>query len=216
MGPVTAQEHPLVAAARELERRDAELAARIDELTQLESELAGLRRDMEHADSRRLELPVVRDRLVDELREATLEVARRQAAVREAEVAVARGEDRESAERTVATAETALADAEARVTRLGAEKASVEREAEAIDTESAQLAARAQELGAGIRVEVGDDFEHWAARARAALFAERTHAEGERRRLQEEAAELAAAVTGGAIVGDVPRVRQAVEATLAG
>ena len=213
---MTAQEHPLVAAARELERRDSELAGRVDELTRLEAEIAELRAGLERVELRRLELPVERERLGQELREAQLEVARRHTAVCGAQSRVGTPDDREAAGRALATAETALSDAKARVARLGAEKERVEREAETIEAESARLVERAQELEARVGVDAGDDLEQWAARARATVFAERTHEEGDRQRVQQEAAELAAAVTGSAIVGDVPRVRQAVEAALAG
>ena len=179
--------HPLLAAVRELEQRDGELAARIEELTQLEAEIAELRAEAERVVRARDELPARRDRATQELREAQLEVARRH---------------------------TALEDAKARAARVRSERERLEQEAAAAEAAAARLLECARVTAERTGGVVADDVEQWAARARAAVFAERTHAEGERQRVQAEATELGASVTGDAFVGDVPRVRSAVEAAL--
>ena len=97
---------------------------------------------------------------------------------------------------------------------MQAEADRLEQEAAAAEAETAALVERARELSERVGVPFGDDVEQWAARARAAVFAQRTHAEGERQRIQTEASELASAVTGEPLVGDVSRVRRAVEAAL--
>ena len=204
--------HPLLAAARELERRDGELAARIHELTQLEAEIAELRTDVERVTRFRAELPSLRERAEDEVRRAWKDVAVRHTERCTRETAVATAKDGKAAERELATAESAYADAKSRLERVREEKERIERRAVAAAADAACALERARELSKRAGGEVGDGVEQWAARARAAVFAERTHAEGERQRVQIEASELASAVTGEPLVGDVPRVRAAVEA----
>jgi chromosome segregation ATPase len=211
---VRPDEHPLLAVASELERRDAELAAQIDDLTQLEAEIAELRAVAERVAQFRAELPSLHERAEDEVRRALREIAVRHTAVCAAKTAVATAKDRTAEERALATAETAYGDAKSRLERVREEKEKIDRRAVAAETEATQALELARKLASRVGGEVADDIEQWAARARAAVFAERTHAEAERQRIQQEASELAAAVTGEAIVGDVPRVRRAVEAGL--
>ena len=213
-GQVKTPVHPLLAAVRELERRDAELATQIEEQTQLEAEIAELRAEAERVSRVRAELPARRERAAQELREAQLDVGRRHTSLCTAEAQVRNATDTVAAERAAATAQTALEDAKARAARVRAEKERVEQDAADAETRAARVAERARAIAERTGGEVGDDVEHWAARARAAVFAERTHAEGERQRVQTEASELAASVTGEALVGDVPRARSAVEAGL--
>jgi len=211
---VSAPAHPLLAALRELERRDAELAARIEEVTQLEAEIAELRADAERFANVRTELPTRRERATQELREAQLEVARRHTESCAAEAQVRDATDVEAAERTAATAQTALDDAKARVAHVSGERERIGQDAAEAEAQAMRIVERARSIAERTGGDVGDEVEQWAARARAAVFAERTHAEGERQRVQEEATELAASVTGEALVGDVPRARSAVEAAL--
>ena len=215
MGGVSAEEHPLVAAIRELEQRDAELAARIDELTHLEAEIASLRAEAERVQAFAAALPSLRERAASDVREAQAELARRIGIVCGAEVQLGSADDRAAAERTLATAETARADAEARLARVKAEAERIEHETAAVDQNAASLADRAGTLARRVDGDLADGIEQWAARARAAVFAQRTHAEGERLQLQTEASELASSVTGEPVVGDVALARRASERALA-
>ena len=211
----------LLDAIRELETRDAVLAAEIDELVQLEREIAHLR-DRAAAVRRFVaESPARRPRAETELADAEAALSRRADAVRTAEDALARTKNddaRVAAERAVATAHESLETAEAHVARARAELDALARETAATEQEAAALAERARALGrrVGIDPDAGaDTIEPWGAAARAAVFAQRTHAETERQRLIAEAAELGSAVTGESLAGaGVGAVRARVEAAL--
>ena len=182
------------------------------ELTRLEAEIARLRADLERVSRIRAELPALRRRAEDEVRAAAKEVhfgTPSSAPWRHA------SRTRRIARQPSAleTARIACRHAKARLERVRAERAQVERDAALAEAEAERLPERAQELSKRVEIELGEDVEQWAARARAAVFAGRTHAEGERLRIQEEASELAAGVTGEPIVG-VSRARRAVEAAV--
>jgi hypothetical protein len=94
--------------------------------------------------------------------------------------------------------------------------AALEREAEANEAGAARLEKQSRELGGrlGELPEPGlERLEPWGARARASVFAQRTHAEAERQRVIEEATELGSAATGESLAGSgVGAVRARVEA----
>jgi chromosome segregation ATPase len=211
----------LLDAIRELEARDAVLAAEIDDLLQLEHEIADVR-ERAAAEQRFLaELPERRARADAELADAEAAVAHRTDAVRASEEELARTQNDEAhaaAERALATARESLATAEAHVARVGADLEGLTRAAEAMKKETAELDQRVLALGArvGEEPEPGlEGIEPWGAAARAAVFARRTHAEAERDRLIDEAAEVGSAVTGESLAGaGVGAIRARVEAAL--
>ena len=211
----------LLDAIRELEARDAVLAAEIDELVRVEREIADARERAAAVQRFFTEMPARRASVEAELSEAEAVVSRRAGAVRAAEEEVTRAKNddaRVAAERALATARASLETAEAHVARLRDDLAALTREAAATEQEGADLERRARELGArvGEEPEAGlDGIEPWGAAARAKVFAERTHAEAERQRVIAEAAELGSAVTGESLAGaGVGAVRARVEATL--
>jgi hypothetical protein len=209
----------LVDALRELEQRDVSLAAEIAELSSLEAEIAELRADAERRSLFLEQLPALRERAAAESREAEEEVTRRSGAVRAAEEALARSkrdDARVQAQRTLATTQTASVDAEARLARARKENERLEAEAKHGERDVPALEARAAELAqrAGGALEPGlDGVEHWGARARAAVFARRTHAESERASVLQDAAQIASSALGEPVVsGSVGAVRRRVEA----
>jgi DNA repair exonuclease SbcCD ATPase subunit len=208
--------HPLVETARELERRDAELAAQIAGLVELEQAIAALRVDAERFARFREELPGLRERASTDLRAAEEEVARRETTLADARAALARAKDEHhvEAERVVVTAATALLDAESRAARAVAEIRRLEQEADAAERRTVEIEQQARELASRAGVAFEGDVERWGGEARAAVFGRRTHAESERQRLQEEASELGSSVTGEPLVGDVALVRRRVESAL--
>lgn len=209
---MSAPEHPLLAALRDLERRDAELRGRIEELTQLEADIAELRTFDARVSRFRRELPAARESAAADVRAAETELQARENVLRSSEAELAGASDPDAAARARATAATVHADAEKRLRRVRGDAERLDREAASTEAEAERVAERARSLARGIGVELRGELEPWAARARAKVFAERTHAEGERQRIQTEASELAAAVTGEPLVGDVRRIREAVEA----
>jgi DNA repair exonuclease SbcCD ATPase subunit len=211
----------LLDAIRELEARDAVLAAEIDELVALERDIADLRERA--ADVQRFlgELPERRARAEAELADAEASVAHRLEAARAAEEEPERAKNddaRAAAERALATARESLATAEAHVARVREDLDGLARSADAMEAEGRELEDRALALGArlGEEPEPGlTGIEPWGAAARAAVFAQRTHAEAERERGIDEATELGSAVTGESLAGaGVGAVRARVEAAL--
>jgi chromosome segregation protein len=211
----------LLDAIRELEARDTVLAAEIDELVQLERDIADVRERTAALQRFLAELPEQRARAEAELADAEAAVAHRLEAVRVAEEEPARAKNddaRDAAERALATARESLATAEAHVARVRGDLDGLMGSAEAMEREAANLEKRALAVGA----RVGDEpepglagIEPWGAAARAAVFAQRTHAEAERERGIDEAAELGSAVTGESLAGaGVGAVRARVEAAL--
>lgn len=214
-GPVTRHLETL----RQLEEQDRALAAEISELIALEETVAELRAEAERIALNSSTLPVLRERAALEARVIEAEIVRRNDAVRAAEemLATAKDEDaREYAERAVATARTALADAEARLARGREDAERLEADAQRAVLEIPRLETRAGELARSVDVEPEpglDGIERWGARARAAIFAKRTHAEGERAQVLHEAAEIGSSALGEPMFsGSVSAVRSRVEA----
>jgi DNA repair exonuclease SbcCD ATPase subunit len=209
----------LLAEVRDLERRDADLALKIEDLIALEHDIANLRSAAGAITIFSDALPEARLRALEEIRRAEEEAKRRAEAVRtaDAELAAAKGDDaRASAERAVATAETSRRTAESRLAHARDELATLEREAAANQTDSASIEARARALAerVGDTPEPGlDGVERWGSRARAKVFAERTHAESERQQLITQANELGSAALGEPLLSSsVSEVRRQVEA----
>lgn len=211
----------LLDAIRELEARDTVLAAEIDELVKLEREIAELRERA--ADVQRFlgEVPQRRARAEAELADAEAAVAHRLESVRAAEEEPSRAKNddaRAVAERAVATARESLATAEAHVARVHEDIEGLTRAADAMEAEARELEDRALAVGARVGEEPEPGLagiEPWGAAARAKVFAQRTHAEAERERGIDEAAELGSAVTGESLAGaGVGAVRARVEAAL--
>jgi chromosome segregation ATPase len=211
----------LLDAIRELEARDAVLAAEIDDLLQLEQEIADVRERAAAVQRFVAELPERRARSEAELADAEASVAHRADAVRaaEAELSSAKNDEaRAAAERALATARESLATAEAHVARVGEDLEALTRAAEAMEREAAELEQQVRALAerVGEAPERGPaGIEPWGAAARAAVFARRTHAEAERDRVIDEAAEVGSAVTGESLAGaGVGAIRARVEAAL--
>jgi chromosome segregation protein len=211
----------LLDAIRELEARDTVLAAEIDELVELEREIADLRERAAAVQRFHAEFPERRARAEAELAEAEAAVAHRLEAVHAAEEEPARAKSddaRAAAERALATARESLATAEAHVARVREDLDGLTRAADAMEAEGRELQDRALAVGArvGEEPEPGlGGIEPWGAAARAAVFAQRTHAEAERERGIDEATELGSAVTGESLAGaGVRAVRARVEAAL--
>jgi chromosome segregation protein len=211
----------LLDAIRELEARDTVLAAEIDELVKLEREIAELRERA--ADVQRFldELPERRARAEAELSDAEAAVAHRLESVRAAEEEPGRAKNddaRAVAERALATARESLATAEAHVARVREDIDGLTRAADAMEAEARELQDHALSVGARVGEEPEPGLagiEPWGAAARARVFAQRTHAEAERDRGIDEAAELGSVVTGESLAGaGVGAVRARVEAAL--
>jgi DNA repair exonuclease SbcCD ATPase subunit len=211
----------LLDAIRELEARDTVLAAEIDELVELERHIADLRERAAAVQRFHAELPEQRARAEAELADAEAAVAHRLEAVRAAEEEPARAKNddaRAAAELALATARESLATAQAHVSRVGEDLDGLTRAADAMEAEGRELEDRALAVGARVGGEPEPGLagiEPWGAAARAAVFAKRTHAEAERERGIDEAAELGSAVTGESLAGaGVGAVRARVEAAL--
>ncbi len=207
----------LVAHARELERRDSDVAARIETASGLLRQVDGLRARavrvrtalgaipgevarVEHAmrDARGRE-EMARGELIDA--ESRLEKVRHSRRV---------GEDaQQNAERAFRRATVAVADAAAAVARtrehlrdLASEEVALLAESEGLATEAKIVAAAVADvprLSDSGRTPPGDaleEIEEWGARAHAALFVVSGGLENERERIVLEANSLAAAALG--------------------
>jgi len=210
----------LLAEVRDLERRDADLALKIEDLIGLEHDIANLRSAAGAISIFSDGFPEARLRALEEIRRAEEEAKRRAEAVRtaDAELTAAKGDARASAERALATAETSRRTAESRLAHARDELATLEREAAANEADSASIEARARALAerVGDNPEPGlDGVERWGSRARAKVFAERTHAESERQQLITQANELGSAALGEPLLSSsVSEVRRRVEKAL--
>jgi predicted nucleic acid-binding Zn-ribbon protein len=211
----------LLDAIRELEARDTVLAAEIDELVKLEREIAELRERAAEVQRFLGELPERRARAEAELADAEAAVTNRLESVRAAEQEPSRAKNddaRAVVERAVATARESLATAEAHVARVHDDIDGLTRAAGAMEAEARELEDRARAAGARVGEEPEPGLagiEPWGAAARAKVFAQRTHAEAERDRGIDEAAELGSAVTGESLAGaGVGMVRARIEAAM--
>ncbi len=203
--------------ARELERRDLDVAARIDGVSALLRDVDGVRRRATCTRERLAEIPAeIRHAEEDErdarVREADAllelaEVERREEELRRSRRAGA--DAKEQVERAALRAEIVAADATSAVMRTRSrledavrEEAVLQSEAEGLAVEARSVARAVAEeprLSASGRSEPGAslaEIEEWAARAHAGLFVVRGGLENERERLVVEANGLAAAVLG--------------------
>ena len=230
------REVPLVAFARELEQRDAEIARGIAEVDALQGETSGIRSRAVAIEEFLASLPARRAEAERAGREAEGELERKRAVLEQArrELAEAeRGRKEEriaAATRALARAEDAVTIAERRLVRAEEEKTQVEREAEAIADEAHSLERRADDVVQQLRglarlskeaTLPPDDgvgvarLARWAGSVLAALFVVRGGLEGERERVVREANELAANLLGEAVSAtNVSLVRRRIEAAL--
>jgi chromosome segregation ATPase len=217
--------------ARELEQRDAALAASIAELAELERDVEWLRARAEEVQALLDRLPAERVAAAADVASAREELAVRQGALREAEAALAAaegGRDEEAvaaARRGLVRARDAVSSAERKLARAEAAAAEVERSADAARRETPELEERARKVASRMRgvarvARAGAEdpgltlagVVDWAARARATLFVARGGLETERERGVREANELGASVLGEPLVAtSVALVRRRLE-----
>jgi len=207
----------LLALARDLERRDVDLAARIaaagdllrrvdsvrEEARELQAALVAIPGEIAHAEEAERD---ARTREAD----ARLELAEAERRLGEAGRSRRAGEDvKTAAERAVRRAAVAAEDAATTVARmrdrLGAlvsEEAALQAEGEGLAVEARHVAAavadapRVSESGRSVPGASLAEIEEWGARAHAALFVVRGGLENERERIVFEANALAAAALG--------------------
>ena len=226
----------LLALARDLERRDADLATRISVTTEL----------LQRADAVRDRARVLQAALgaipgeIAHAEEAERDARRREADVRLELVEAERrldeagrsrraGEDaKAAAERAVRRAAVAAEDAATTVARmrerleaLVREEAALQAEGEGLAVEARHVAAavaelpRVSESGRSVPGSSLAEIEEWGARAHSALFVVRGGLENERERIVFEANALAAAALGDHAGGSsVALVRKRLEASL--
>lgn len=226
----------LVAYVRELESRDLDLAARIDDVV-------GLSRRVDDVGGRARRVRGALEAIPGEIEQA--ERAERDARAREAEarqdlvgaeqrLEEARrsrraGDDvRAAAERAARRAAVAAEDAAAtvaamrkRLEALVRDEAALQAEAEGLDVEALHVAAevaatpRVSDSGRSVPGVSLAEIEEWGARAHAALFVVRGGLENERERIVLEANTLAATALGDHVGGtSIALVRKRLEASL--
>ncbi len=207
----------LLAYARDLEERDADVASQIDRTAELLRRVDDVRARAGHARQALAALPdelrrgeqaiaTAREREGEARREAT-EAERRLEDVSHAKRASA--ETKAEAERALRRAEVAAADAIAAVARqeerlaaLASDQIALQAEAEGLAVEAQAVARDVVELprlSASGRTPPGSslaEIEEWGARAHSAIFVVRGGLETERERLVHEANVLAAASLG--------------------
>jgi len=228
----------LVAHACELERRDTDVAVRIEATTSLLRQVDGLRARAVRVRTALGALPGDVARVEEAMHDARgrEEVARGElidAEGRLEKVGRSRraGVDAlQTAEREVRRATVAVGDAAAAVARAGGHLRELAAEEVALLAESEGLATEAKIVAAAVadvprlsdsgRTPPGgalEEIEEWAARAHAALFVVRGGLENERERIVLEANSLAAAALGEQGGGtSVSLVRKRLEASLLG
>jgi hypothetical protein len=219
--------------ARELDRRDVDVAARLDEViavlervdgarsraVRVREALAAMPGEIEHAERDERDARARAAELHSELDEADRRFREVNGSRRSTDDA------RVDAERALSRATVAAGDAESsaqrareRLEQLVREEAAAQTEGEALATEAHEVAAavaavpRVSHSGRAVPGASLDEIEEWGARAHAALFVVRGSLEGERERLVVEANALAAATfvdQGGA--ASVALVRRRIE-----
>lgn len=219
-----------VAFARELERRDADLATAIHEVVALEGEAEALGREADELGERLRRLPGEQEAAASVAARAREELDRRRERLelseRELQNARAGGPEREDAvRRALERAGEAVALAEERVNRADAEVSRLRTAAGEAQADLRRLEQRAR-LVAGrvgtvprLSKEGGgepspglDGAVEWSSRARAALWIVRTGLETERERVVREANELGASALGEPLAAtSVARVRERLE-----
>jgi chromosome segregation ATPase len=229
-----ARRDEFLSLARDLERRDRDVAGRIDAVLVLLEGADSVRARAQGVASRLDAIPAEIDRSDAAVRDAEALAARAQAELAEAESRAADversrragAEARAEAERALRRATVASADATATLQRLREHRDELRHDAVALAAEGEGLAVEARELGRAVRevprlsaagrVEPGAslaEIDDWAARVHSALFVVRGSLESERERLVHEANALAAAVLGEQVGGtSVALVRQRLEA----
>ena len=207
----------LLELARDLERRDLDVAERLEAVAAVLARVDDLRARARRVRERLAALPAEiaqaerdeRDARVREA-EARAELEEAELALRESERSRRAGEDaKDQAARSVRRASNATADAAAHVVHTRERLEALVREEAALQVERESLADEAQEVAravAGIprvsesgRSAAGtspEEIEAWAARAHAALFVVKGSLESERDRLVTEANGLAAVALG--------------------
>jgi chromosome segregation ATPase len=196
----------LPAIAEELERRDADVAARLDVVERRQREVDEIRHGLTEADAQLRRLPGLRS--AQERDEASAFDARAQAvtAVREGEenVARARESDRAAAERRLDDARAALHAVEREIAHLEQRRAALHvEEQEALQAVDA-AGIRAVALGAALDITGPVDavvaaVAAWAELERGALIVEHSNLVREREAVVREASELLASVLGDAM-----------------
>jgi chromosome segregation ATPase len=220
---------PRLDFARELERRDAATAERLELLGRLAREVDRIRGRARDLTAYFQRLPAEQELVASAAAEAEAALERAHAALAEAEAARgrARSDDaRAAAKRELAGAHAAVHAAAERLERTAARRAALEQEAEESQAEARTLARAAadaaRELEAAPRVTLaaapGEDLADvldWAARAQAAILVVRSGLDAERDRIFREANELGSSVLGEALQStNVSLVRRRVEERL--
>ena len=203
---------PRLDYARELERRDAEVAAKVERVVELgrRADALGGRAEMVEAELGRL--PDRRELVATAADEAARELAAARAALADAERELAggsSGDKDEAVRRRFAVAETELRAAEERHARLRARRTELDAEEGQLRSERGELRSLAAELALELERESRlaglaqppdgaelADLRDWASRAHTALLVARSGLETERERVVREANELATSVLG--------------------
>jgi DNA repair protein SbcC/Rad50 len=212
----------VLAAAAELEARDAELEAALGSVDELAARAAHVRERARALDSFLGAVPAQLaglEREEAEARDLRAEADRALETAERAEEEVARSrraneDKRAQAERTLAHAREVAADAATRVERLAGQQRRLLDEERAARGEISELVRGAGEAAAAVRAlpsvsesgrtQPGEGLPElvaWADRVGAALLVVRSTIGAERERLQREAGELAAAALGEALYG---------------
>ena len=224
----------LLAAARELEARDAAIARGIDEVDALQRETDALRSRAGAVDEFLERLPRLREETQATISDAETRLEERRTALEEAERRLreaerARKEEPlEAARRALARAQGAVGLAEKNLARAGEHLAQLEREAEDASLEARALHGEADHLAERLRrvprisKQASDPprdpaaLVAWGGDARAALFVVRGSLDAERDAVIREANELAANLLGETVAAtNVSLVRTRIEAALA-
>jgi vacuolar-type H+-ATPase subunit I/STV1 len=226
----------VLALVDELDRRDADIAARVEVVAQLLQRVDTLRARATLVRARLGEIPGEQEaalaaeaeagRREEEARAELAETERRAEEVARSRRA---GEETEAqAAREVGRAREALIDAGTRRNRAEARRAALVDEEDALGTEAGGLAVTAEGIATEIQKlpRVSDsgrsapgssltDLEDWGARAHAALFVVRGGLEAERERTVVEAASLGASVLGEHFAGSsIALIRRRLEQSL--
>jgi hypothetical protein len=220
---------PLLTIAEDLERRDERAAEALLEVERLQAEVDGLRAEAGAVAVFLRELPAARAALDVEERTAAEQSERAAEALRAAEDALARVQERGSesarleAARAAQHARDALEDAELRVARADKERARLELEGAERGADAERLEHRGAELAAHPRLEHDVaapatglyGLLDWAARARGELLVSHAALATERDKIVREATELVASVLGEPLVATgAAGVRQRLERAL--